>query len=98
MTETDAEKLRRRNRELSILNTIAEALNREINLAPALQTVLTQVADLFNLHTGWIFLRRENSDDYYLAAAQNLPPALAEDACLLMEGSCTCLNSYREGG
>jgi two-component system NarL family sensor kinase len=97
-TQSDADKLLRRNRELSILNTIAAALNREINLAPALQTALMQVAELFNLHTGWIFLRHEATHEFYLAAAQNLPPALADEACLLMEGSCTCLNSYQVGG
>lgn len=98
IVESDADKLRRRNRELSILNTIAEALNREVNLVPALQTALIQVAELFNLRTGWIFLLHEETGDSYLAAAQNLPPALAQDSCLLMEGNCACLDSYRAGG
>jgi hypothetical protein len=31
----ESEKLQRRNRELSILNTIAQALNREVDLARA---------------------------------------------------------------
>jgi two-component system NarL family sensor kinase len=96
--ESDADKLRRRNRELSILNTIAAALNREVNLTPALQTALVQVAELLNLRTGWIFLLREGSNEFYLAAAQNLPPALGDDDCRLMEGGCTCLDSYRAGG
>ena len=43
-------------------------------------------------------MQHENSDEFYLAAAQNLPPALADKSCLLMEGSCTCLNSYKVGG
>ena len=96
--ETDADKLRQRNRELSILNTIAAALNREVNLGPALQTALVQVAELFNLKTGWIFLLREETDEFYMAASQNLPPALLNDTCRLMEGGCTCLDSYRAGG
>ena len=90
--------LERRNRELFILHQIAEALNREVILADALQTVLAQVAELFDLHTGWIFLRRQDSADFYLAAAQNLPPTLAQKSCALMEGDCTCLNSYQHGG
>jgi two-component system NarL family sensor kinase len=97
-TESDTEKLRRRNRELFILHQIAEALNREVNLAQALQTTLAQVAELFSLNTGWIFLLREETGEPYLAAAQNLPPALAQDSCLLMEGDCTCLDSYRNRG
>src|SRR5207253_1437987 len=47
-------------------------------------------------HTGWIWLLREETGESYLAAAQNLPPALAHNP-RLMEGSCYCLDSYRSG-
>jgi len=97
-TPSTSKEQARRTRELFILHQIAEALNREINLEPALQTALAQVADLFGLHTGWIYLRRPNTDDFYLAAAQNLPPALAQNSCRLMEGDCTCLDSYLHSG
>jgi two-component system NarL family sensor kinase len=95
---SDADKLRRRNRELSILNAIAEALNREVDLDQSLRTALAQVAELFGLRTGWIFLWPDEGDEPYLAAAQELPPALAENSCGLMEGGCTCLDAYRHGG
>jgi two-component system NarL family sensor kinase len=95
-TETDAEKLRRRNHELSILNTIAEALNREVDLSQALQTALAQAAELLGLRTGWVWLLREESGDSYLAASQNLPPALAKSPHR-MEGTCYCLDTYRAG-
>jgi GAF domain-containing protein len=75
--ESDTEKLRRRNRELSILNSIAQALNREVDLSQALHTTLAQVAELLDLQTGWIWLLREDTCEPYLVAAQNLPPALA---------------------
>lgn len=94
--ETDSEKLQRRNHELSILNTIAEALNREIDLAQALQTALAQAAELLGLRTGWVWLLREDTDDSYLAAHQNLPPALANSP-RRMEGRCYCLDTYRAG-
>jgi len=93
--ESDTEKLRRRNRELSILNTIAEALNHEVDLTRALNTALGHVAELFGLQTGWVFLLDEDSKSY-LAAAQNLPPALA-DHPRRMGGWCTCLDDYEEG-
>ena len=93
---SDTEKLQRRNRELSILNAIADALNREVDLTRALQAALAQVAELLDLHTGWIWLLREDTGDSYLAAAQNLPPALAH-APRRMEGSCYCLDTYRAG-
>lgn len=91
---TDA--LTRRNRELSILNAIAEGLNREVDLHNALSQALTQVLELFDLRTGWVWLLDEDTTESYLAAAHNLPPALANDPAR-MEGSCHCLNTYREG-
>lgn len=96
LLESDADKLRRRNRELSILNTIAAALNREVDLDQALQAALAQVADLLDLQTGWIWLLHEETGESYLAAAQNLPPALANNP-RRMEGTCYCLDTYRAG-
>jgi two-component system NarL family sensor kinase len=95
-SETDAEKLRRRNRELSILNAIAEALNRSVELEQALSAALAQAAELLDLQTGWIWLLHEETGEPYLAAAQNLPPALANNP-RRMEGSCHCLNTFRAG-
>ena len=83
-------------RELVILNEIAQALNRSVALAAALQATLAQVAAHFGLHTGWIWLRNEESGAFYLAAAQNLPPALAKNPAR-MEGWCYCLESFAEG-
>ena len=94
--ESDTDKLKRRNRELSILNAIAQALNREVDLAQSLRAALAQVADLLDLQTGWIWLVREETGGSYLAASQNLPPALV-DAPRRMEGSCYCLDTYRAG-
>ncbi len=93
---SDTEKLRRRNRELSILNAIAEALNRQVDLSRALQVALAQVARLLDLSTGWIWLLREDTGDSYLAAALNLPPALARHPHR-MEGTCYCLDTFRAG-
>ena len=96
MPESDTEQLERRNRELSILNSIAEALNHKVDLAQALQTALAQAAELLGLRTGWVWLLREETGAAYLAAAQNLPPALA-NAPHRMEGRCYCLDTYRAG-
>ena len=90
------EKLKQRNWELSVLNAIAESLNREVDLAQALKNTLAQVVELFNLKTGWIWLLHEESQEPYLAASLSLPPAL-EDNPRKMEGWCTCLTSYMEG-
>lgn len=96
VSSTDTEQLQRRNRELSILNVIAEGLNRETDLARALQTTLERVVELFDLRTGWIWLTNEQTEEFYLAAALNLPPALANNP-KRMEGWCYCQEIYEAG-
>ena len=90
--------LRRLNHELSVLNAIARELNRSVNLGEAMEFTLSRVAELLGLRTGWIWLVGESSPEPYLAAAQNLPPALAEDP-RRMDGSgyCYCLDTYTRG-
>jgi two-component system NarL family sensor kinase len=94
--QSNIEQLRQRNWELSVLNNIAESLNKEVDLGRALQITLAQVVDLFDLKTGWIWLLHEQLGEPYLAAAQHLPPALADNPGK-MEGWCHCLTSYVEG-
>ncbi|HKB46639.1 MAG TPA: hypothetical protein VKC57_03015, partial [Ktedonobacterales bacterium] len=93
---TDAEKLGQLNRELTILNSIAQALNRSVEMSEALGAALAQVAELLGLSTGWIWLLNEETGASYLAAAQNLPRALSKNP-RRMTGSCYCLDTYREG-
>jgi two-component system, NarL family, sensor kinase len=90
--------LQRLNHELSVLNGIARELNRSVNLDQALRFTLSQVAELLGLRTGWIWLVQDSSPEPYLAAAQNLPPALAEEP-RRMDGSgyCYCLDTYKKG-
>src|ERR687890_2913959 len=90
--------LERRNHELSVLNEIARELNRSVELGEALGFTLSQVAELLGLRTAWIWLINEDSAGPYLAAAQNLPPALADDP-RRMDGSgyCYCLDTYKRG-
>ncbi len=95
-TDTDALELKQRNRELVILNAIAQALNREVDLDQALQSALANSAGLLDLQTGWIWLLDEDSGEPYLAAALNLPPALANHP-RRMSGTCYCLDTFRAG-
>ena len=90
--------LERLNHELSVLNGIARELNRSVNLDQALRFTLSQVAELLGLRTGWIWLIQDSSPEPYLAAAQNLPPALANEP-RRMDGSgyCYCLDTYKKG-
>src|ERR687896_654389 len=90
--------LERRNHELSVLNEIARELNRSVELGEALGCTLSQVAELLGLRTAWIWLVDDSSPEPYLAAARNLPPALADDP-RRMDGSgyCYCLDTYKKG-
>src|ERR671912_102021 len=90
--------LERRNHELSVLNEIARELNRSVELGEALGFTLSQVAELLGLRTAWIWLIDDSSPEPYLAAARNLPPALADDPSR-MDGSgyCYCLDTYKRG-
>ncbi|HEX6797470.1 MAG TPA: GAF domain-containing sensor histidine kinase [Ktedonobacterales bacterium] len=93
---SDAERLAHLNRELQILNSIAQALNGSVALDETLHATLAQVAELLGLETGWIWLLDEETGASYLGAAQNLPRALTKNPHR-MTGSCFCLDTYRNG-
>ena len=94
----DLLELQNRNRELSILNTVAQQLNRETVLQEALQVTLQHTVELLHLQTGWIWLFPSGEGHAYLAASFNLPPILRQQPELL-SGSryCYCLEKYGKG-
>ncbi len=96
IANTDHEQLREQNRKLLILTEIAQALNSEVDLDRALRVALGKVAELLDLQTGWVFLLHEGGSKSYVAAQQNLPPALA-DHPRRMGGTCYCLDTFRDG-
>jgi two-component system, NarL family, sensor kinase len=85
-----------REQQLSILNDVARALNASVDLPALLARALEKVAELLGLSTGWVLLFDEASEEPYLAAAQNLPPALLQDPKLLA-GWCWCLEAFCDG-
>ncbi|MBA2690945.1 MAG: GAF domain-containing sensor histidine kinase [Rubrobacter sp.] len=96
MSEGIGTGIQRRNHELSVLNAIARELNRSVNLSDALDFTLSEVAELFDLSTGWIWLMEDSGA--YLAATRNLPPTLAENSRLLDGSSyCYCLDTFKKG-
>ena len=81
-------------RELAILNAIAEALNSSVDVQQALERTLAMVADLLGLQTGWVWLIDPDTQQFYLAAAQRLPPYLQEP--VRMSGRwCLCTDLFR---
>ncbi len=85
-----------RARELTVLNSIAEALNRAADVRQALEWTLALLVDLLGLQTGWVWLLNPEDQQFYLAAAQNLPPFLQEP--IRMSGRrCLCTELFRKG-
>src|SRR6266566_9286541 len=91
-----AESASRRTRELRIFTAIAEALNSSVDVQQALERTLALVAELLGLETGWVWLLDPETRQFYLAAAQNLPPYLQEP--VRMSGRrCLCTELFRQG-
>lgn len=78
---------------LQILNTIAKALNGAVKLQSILEIALTKTVELLGLRTGWIWLVNVDSQSVYLAAAHQLPVALAQHPERL-SGWCYCIDKY----
>jgi two-component system NarL family sensor kinase len=85
-----------RARELAILNAIAAALNSATDVRQALERTLALVADLLGLQTGWVWLLDPETSQFYLAAAQTLPPYLQEPI-RMTGGWCLCTDRFRHG-
>lgn len=88
--------LQQQNQALTILNTIAENLNKELHLEKALNSALLQITQLLQLKTGWIWLFNADTKMAYIAAAINLPPIFTEKPELLT-GWCWCIEKYLTG-
>jgi two-component system NarL family sensor kinase len=94
--ETEHDRLVRLNRELSVLNAIAEGLNRSVDLREALQRALVLVTELLGLRAGWVWLVDEETGEPELVAAQALPPVLRDEPNR-MTSMCLCLRTFIRG-
>jgi two-component system, NarL family, sensor kinase len=84
-------------RELEIINAVAEELNRSPDVGRALQRTLALVAELLGLHTGWVWLLDRETNQFYSAAVQDLPPYLQEPVRMAGGRSCWCIEEFRDG-
>ncbi|RJX38525.1 GAF domain-containing protein [Paenibacillus pinisoli] len=83
-----------RYKDLLILKTIAETLNRNHDMRLMLQSTLEKLLELTGLKTGWIFLA-DDEPIYHHAADHNLPAALARNDKEPLRGeACFCLRLY----
>jgi signal transduction histidine kinase len=81
-----------RARRLVVLSQISAALHRSTTVHELLRDVLERAGELLQLHSGWVFLRRPDTDVYELAATYHLPRVLEADEREGMRGSCRCLD------
>jgi two-component system NarL family sensor kinase len=85
-----------RQRELAILNAVAEAWNSASDVHEALERTLALVTKLLGMRTGWVWLVDAETGQFYSAAAQNLPPYL--QAPIRMTGTrCWCISAFDDG-
>jgi len=76
-------------RDLTSLKTIAETLNRSINLEEALHESLRIILEILELDTAWVFLKNVEDDGFHLAAHEGLPASL-QPGCPPWEDGCQC--------
>lgn len=89
----------RRLRELETLRTIAETLNRSVELSRALGETLPLAVSLLGLRSAWIFLYDPVTDRFELVAGAGLPVGLERDGRRrLCAGDCNCQSLFRKGG
>src|ERR687883_2028712 len=84
-------------RELSIVNAVAEALNSSPDVRQALERTLSLVADLLGLRTGWVWLIDQDTGRFYDAAERELPPYLQERIRMAGQRRCWCIDAFRDG-
>ncbi len=89
--------------KLTILNRIAESLNRAVDVRSMLDRTLADLVELIGLETAWISLQdrsnggRPTYNKWVLAAHHNLPPALEADNGQAWKASCACRELFNQG-
>jgi two-component system, NarL family, sensor kinase len=84
-------------RELSIVNAVAEALNSSPDVRQALERTLSLVAATLGVRTGWVWLLDQDTGRFYDAAERELPPYLQERVRMAGRRRCWCIDDFRAG-
>ena len=84
-------------RELGIVNAVAEALNSSPDVRQALERTLSLVADMLGLRTGWVWLLDQDTNRFYDAVERELPPYLQERVRMAGRRRCWCIDGFRDG-
>lgn len=79
-----------------IFDGIADALGGALDVQQALTRTLALVTEQLGLETGWVWLLDAESNQFYLAAARNLPPYLRQPVRMTGQ-ACWCIETFRQG-
>ncbi|NCP88226.1 MAG: hypothetical protein CO094_13605 [Anaerolineae bacterium CG_4_9_14_3_um_filter_57_17] len=96
LEQSHAELLRRMS-ELSALDAAASAISAGQRLDDLLQATLTKILQIMDLRAGWIFLNKEASPAFRLAAHAGLSAAFASEEASRDLGECVCARVLQEG-
>lgn len=83
-------------KELQILQTVANALNRSANIQEALERSLEAIITAMNMRCGWVVLL-DGFQKNRLAASYNLPPELDPADWSAMRTHCRCIELLQLG-
>ncbi|MBS1251594.1 MAG: Oxygen sensor histidine kinase NreB [Anaerolineales bacterium] len=90
-SEAYNQELLRRNRELAVLNAVAEAASGPLALKPLLERALERVLELLNLEAGWVMLTNGSGDEgAQLVGAVGMPRQVARHETKAGFPSCPC--------
>jgi signal transduction histidine kinase len=82
------QELERTNRQLTAINRVMAATGRELDLQEVLRAALRTTLEVMSLHSGWIFLREPDSNQYRLSVTQGLSEEV--EAALQREPDALC--------
>ncbi|MBN2297820.1 MAG: GAF domain-containing protein [Deltaproteobacteria bacterium] len=71
-------RLLRQNQDLAAVNLISKTLSSSIDLKEVLQNTLSQVMQIMNIETGWIYLLNEESHRLKCAYSYGIPEYVAQ--------------------
>lgn len=82
-------------RQIEALQRVSGAIAESSDLPSLMATALEEVCDLLGLHSGWVYLLAEDTEEPTLLTSQRLPPVSASEP-ERWAGLCWCIESLIE--
>ncbi len=91
------EEMLARNRELSVLNDVAAAVNRSLKLDEVLGAALDKSMKILGKCQAGLFLYDEESRRLKMAASRRIPSSVLDDESQFSPEDCLCGQAFRKG-